>query len=98
MQDRRVNIQGADASRSVMEAKEKNRAARSASYICSNSRKKWEKSVTLNQKKVTQSNKVESVIRIFRITANMMLLILLLVLAEMSDIAAPEGWTNNGID
>ena len=32
-------------------------------------RKKWEKSVTLNLKKVTKSNKMEAVIRIFRITA-----------------------------
>ena len=33
-------------------------------------RKKWEKSVTLNPKKVTNSNKREAVIRIFRITAD----------------------------
>lgn len=33
-------------------------------------RKKWEKSVTLYQKKVTKSNKMEAVIRIFRITAD----------------------------
>ena len=36
---------------------------------CSTSRKKWEESVTLNQKKVTKSNKMEAVIRIFWITA-----------------------------
>ena len=34
-------------------------------------RKKWEKSVTLNQKKVTKSNEMEAVIRIFRITAGL---------------------------
>ena len=39
--------------------------------ICSTSRKKQRKSVTLNQKKVTKSNKMEAVIRIFRITAGL---------------------------
>lgn len=34
-------------------------------------RKKWEKSVTLNLKKVTKSNTKESVIRVFRITAGL---------------------------
>ena len=33
-------------------------------------RRKWEQSVTLNPKKVTKSNKMEAVIRIFRITAS----------------------------
>ena len=34
-------------------------------------RRKWEQNVTLNPKKVTKSNKMEAVIRIFRITAGL---------------------------